>query len=131
MTVHVTKAENGKLAQQITIGTHTLLADVGSEWGGDDLGIDPHDLFDAALGACTALTLKMFASRKNIALEHVEVEVVRDNSEEKAGHYRLKRVLTFFGNLSDAEKATLLEIADKCPIHRLMQRPVEITTVQA
>ncbi|HEY5800218.1 MAG TPA: OsmC family protein, partial [Burkholderiaceae bacterium] len=91
----------------------------------------PHDLFDAALGACTAMTVLMVARRRKVPLEQIEVEVVRDASEERAGHYRLRREITMTGPLTEAERAGLLEIADKCPIHRLMQHPVEITTVLA
>ena len=128
MRIRSFKAPDGKLAHTLELGRHTLVSDVGADLGGDDLGPDPHALFDASLAACTSLTVRMYARRKGIALEDIEVEIERDPEAEKTGAYRLKRVISLYGNLGDEERAKLLEIADKCPIHKLMRLQVEIST---
>jgi putative redox protein len=123
MTIRVHKAPVGKLAQTIEIDPHTLLTDVKTQEGGDDLAPDPHDLLDGALAACTALTLKMYANRKGWPLENADVAITH---EESPGHYRLNRVITLQGNLDDEQRQRLLEIANKCPIHRVLTGEIAI-----
>ena len=130
MTILLQKSDSGHYRQTIRVlqnsTQHTLFADVASALGGDDSAPDPHDIFDASLAACKAITLLMYAKRKQIKLDWVDVEINRDNSEETKGHYRLDVRLKFSGDLSDADTQQLLLIADKCPIHKLMTA----TTVQ-
>lgn len=126
MTVRVHKAPVGTLAQVIETDPHTLLTDVGRDDGGDDLAPDPHALLDAALGACTALTVKMYAARKGWPLENADVTITH---EESPGHYRLHRVVTLRGDLTDEQRARLMEIANKCPIHRILTGEITIGTV--
>lgn len=76
-------------------------------------GPDPHDYFDTALGGCKAMTLMVYARRKGLPLEAVDVEVVRDASEERRGVYRLTAKLTLHGGLSDAQIDELLGVAEK------------------
>lgn len=128
MTIKVNKYSYGKLAMAVSLGEHGFLSDVPASSGGDDLGPDPHDLFDAALASCTALTVLMYAQRKGWALTDIEVEIDRDNRDEKMGVYRLQRRIALFGTLSDEERSKLIEIADKCPIHQLMHAKIDITT---
>lgn len=128
MTIKVNKYSYGKLAMAVSLGGHGFLSDVPASSGGDDLGPDPHDLFDAALASCTALTVLMYAQRKGWALTDIEVEIDRDNRDEKMGVYRLQRRIALFGTLSDEERSKLIEIADKCPIHKLMHAKIDITT---
>lgn len=109
--------------------THTFRADVGAESGSTDSAPSPHDYFDAALASCKALTTVWFAKRHGIPLERVETHVERDDSDEHGGHYRLRVRLAFYGPLSDAQRKTLAQVADKCPLHKLMtSTQVEITT---
>ncbi|VXD01777.1 putative redox protein [Pseudomonas sp. 8Z] len=108
------------LQQQIQIGEHRLLGDVSAALGGDNAGPDPHDLFDASLGTCKAMTLLLYAHQKGLPLEGVDVSVERDDSEEREGNYRLIVTLDLQGPLDDAQRQQLLRIADKCPIHKLM-----------
>ncbi|GIZ11928.1 OsmC family protein [Pseudomonas sp. NCCP-436] len=108
------------LQHQIEIGPHHLLGDVSPELGGDGSGPDPHDLFDAALGTCKAMTLLLYARQRKIPLEGVEVHVERDDSAERTGHYHLLVELTLNGALDEAQSQQLLRIADRCPIHKLM-----------
>src|SRR5205823_10757650 len=121
--VRTSKAAAGAVAVQLAIGRHVLLADTSLENGGDDLGPDPHELLDAALASCTALTLTLYARRKGIALDHVEVKVRHD---EHDGVYRIKREIVLTGGLSEGERSRMLEIANKCPVHRTLSGSFDI-----
>jgi putative redox protein len=103
--------------------------DASKAGGGEASAPEPHDFYDAALGACKALTLLGYARRKGMPLENVDISVDRDATEERAGTYRLNVVLTLTGNLSAAQREDLLRVAAKCPIHKLMTTvTTEITT---
>ena len=80
----------------------------------------PHDLYDASLAACKALTVMLYAQRKNMPVEDIEVLVDRDDSEERKGIYRLKTSLRVTGTLDETQRAELLRVAAKCPVHKLM-----------
>jgi putative redox protein len=117
------------LLQRISIGPHTLHSDVSLALGGEGSAPDPHDLFDAALGACKALTLALYAKQRDIPLAGLDVKLNRDNSQERQGLYRLGVELTLRGSLDDAQRQQLLRIADKCPIHKLMtSSEIQIST---
>jgi putative redox protein len=117
------------LAQVIRIGRHTLLADEGAELGGSDTGPNPHDLYDAALGACKALTVMWYARKKGIAVDDLQVTVERDDAGERASVYKLTTHLRVGGSLSDAELLELERVAGKCPVHKLMTSvSTEVTT---
>jgi len=129
MTITVTRDLSHPMAHQVRIRTHAVTVDGSLAEGGEDLGPDPHDLYDAAVSACKALTLVWYAKRKNIALTDVRVETERDNSAERHGTYRLHATLHLSGELTEAQRAELLGVADKCPVHKLMtQVTTEITT---
>lgn len=129
MSIHLQRDTTGKLRQRIRIDQHQLFADAKPQFGGEDSAPGPHDIFDAALAACKAITLMMYAQRKNLALESVDVDIERDASKEGQGHYGLAVALTLNGDLSAEEKQKLAEIADRCPIHKLMsQAEISITT---
>jgi putative redox protein len=103
--------------------------DEGSDNGGEDAGPNPHDLYDAALGACKALTVLWYAKRKQMSIENIEVVVERDSSAEAQGTYKLKALLAVTGDLSDEQRQQLLNVAGKCPLHKLMtQVTTEIET---
>ncbi|WP_457790487.1 OsmC family protein [Pseudomonas sp. PL-6] len=108
------------LLHHIDIGPHRLDSDVPAELGGDGAGPEPHDLFDAALGACKALTLMLYARQRGLPLEGLDVKVERDDSEERQGRYRLAVELELRGALDESQRQQLLRIADKCPVHKLM-----------
>ena len=113
------------MRHEIHIGRNSLATDLSVAEGGEASGPNPHDLYDAALGACTALTMLWYAKRKNIPVEGIEVSVERDASQERAGIYRLSAALTLTGDLSAAQREELRRAAQKCPIHKLM---TEVTT---
>lgn len=129
MAITVTRDLSHSMAHQARIRTHAFTVDASLAEGGEDLGPDPHDLYDAAVSACKALTLVWYAKRKNIALTDVRVETERDNSEERHGTYRLHATLHLSGELTAAQREELLGVAEKCPVHKLMTKVnTEITT---
>lgn len=114
---------------RITIGHHELIADMAAPDGGDE-GPDPHDLYDAALGACKAMTMLWYAKRNGIPLEGIRVGVSRDASGERQGVYRLTTRVAIDGPLSEEQRGKLETVAGKCPIHRLMaDARTEIETI--
>jgi putative redox protein len=116
-------------AHRLSIGAHELITDMAPPDGKGE-GPDPHDLYDAALGACKALTMVWYARAKGIALEGVRIGIRRDASAERDGVYALEARIAIDGPMSAAERAKLIEVADKCPIHRLMTHvETRITTL--
>jgi putative redox protein len=121
--VRTAKASRGAIAHELSIGAHVLLSDEAPASGGDDLGPDPHELLDAALASCTALTLMLYARRKGWPLQGVEAEVSHDQAD---GVYRMRREIRLIGSLAADERERLLEIANKCPVHRTLSGRFEI-----
>lgn len=124
-----------QLKQQVTAGKHTLIADEPREAGGSEAGPDPYSLLLAALGACTSMTLQLYARRKNWPLERVEVSLVhsRIHAEDCADcepqqHKldRIERFISVTGALSEEQKARLLEVAEHCPVHKTLTSGVSI-----
>jgi putative redox protein len=129
MSIQLQRKPATQLAQTVQIRNHHLNSDVSVAEGGDDAGPSPHDLYDAALGACKALTVMWFAKKKGIAVDDVRTEVVSDNSQERSGVYKLHTKLVISGAFSDAEFTQLVAVAEKCPVHKLMTSvTTEITT---
>lgn len=135
--VVVSEATRGHFAQRIHIGDHSLSADEPHEYGGENTGPNPYDLLLASLGACTSMTIRMYAHRKKLPLRHIEVRLrhekiyARDceDCESKEGRIdRIERVIDLQGDLTEAQRATLSEIADKCPVHRTLHAPVQVVT---
>jgi putative redox protein len=125
VVVTVQKASNGKVKQHIDVNGIELFADVPVENGGDNAGPDGHGLLDAALGACTALTLTMVAQRKQIPLKDARVTITHT---EEQGVYHLQRQVELTGELSEEQRAYLLGIANKCPIHKVLSGKIKIDT---
>jgi len=124
MEIKVTKGQ-GKLQHVIEIGEHTVLTDVPTALGGDDSGPEPHDLLAAALGACTALTVTMYARRKQMDLQDIDVRIEHGQQE---GVYVFTRKIKYLGKLTEEEQARLTEIAEKCPVHRTLMGQMRIDT---
>lgn len=129
MTVLVTRVQSALMRHDIHIGSHTLATDNSVEDGGEGSAPSPHDLYDAALGACKALTVLWYAKRMGMPVEGIEVRVDRDNSQERTGTYRLNAQLRLGGTLTAVQRQKLLAVASKCPVHKLMTEvKTEITT---
>jgi len=119
MTLKLTKSDLGKFSQLVQVDQHVLITDARLD-SESDRGPNPHDLYDASLAACKAMTLLMYAERANIPLDAVSISIERDSSEEHVGKYHLHVQVTFEGGLDADEKNRLESVAAKCPIHKLM-----------
>ena len=123
--------------QDIAIGPHRLQADEPSEYGGNDAGPNPYELLLAALGACTSMTLTMYAERKQWPLLSVQVRLTHSQihavdcveCETRNGMIdRIEREISLVGDLSEDQRHRLLEIADRCPVHRTLTSEIKIDT---
>lgn len=137
--VLVRESGEGKFQQEIVSGTHRFIADEPASFGGLDTGPGPYDLLLAALGACTSMTVRLYAEHKNLPLERVSVRLSRskihavdcEKCETKEGMLdRIERSITFEGPLDADQRKRLLEIADKCPVHRTLTSEIDIRTVE-
>jgi putative redox protein len=128
--ITVTRLRNDAMAHRVDAGGHSFVVDIPVADGGGDEGPDPHDLYDAALGACKATTMVWYANRKGLALRDVEVTVERDASQERAGVYKLAVRIRIDGDLTEAERVQLLGAAQKCPIHKLMTAVETVVTTE-
>ena len=118
-------AENGqgRYQQEVRVGQHRLLADEPLSVGGDDAGPAPFDFLMAGLGACTSMTLRMYAERKELPLTGIKVTLSHEKIEvDGKPRDRIKREITLEGELSDTQRQRLLEIAGKCPVHRALSQ---------
>lgn len=118
--ISLRKDTNSIYRQHIRIDGHEIFADVKADAGGEDTAPDPHGLLDSSLAACTAITLGMFAKRRGIPLESINIELERDDSKEKSGEYNLSMKVDFIGALTEEQRTQLLAIVEKCPIHKLL-----------
>lgn len=117
----------GRFQTRIDVRGGSLVADEPLDVGGLGSGPTPYELLSAALAACTAMTLRLYAERKSWVLPEFEVEVA--HSRDGAGGRDLfTRRIAFTGELSDEWRAKLVEIADKCPVHRTLMRGFKIVT---
>ena len=135
-TVTVTEAGSGIYTQQITAGRHRLVADEPSPIG-DDAGPTPYDLLLAALGACTSMTVRMYAERKGWPLERVRVTLrhSRIHAEDCAECETIKgwidhidRDIELVGEVDDTQRQRLMQIAERCPVHQTLTSEVHVTT---
>ncbi len=117
-----------RLTQTVTTWGHELLADEPLASGGADLGPPPFGFLLSALGACTAMTLRLYADRKEWPLERVRVEL---RHEQGSDGLIIHRLLTLVGSLDDEQRARLETIAAKCPVHKALTGPIDIQTTLA
>jgi putative redox protein len=120
MAILVKRDRSHKMKHVVHVGGHAFTVDEPADNGGEDLGITPHDAYDGALGACKALTVLWYATRKQIPVDDIQVTVDRDASQERQGTYRLRVTLALTGALTEAQRRELLAVAEKCPVHKLM-----------
>jgi uncharacterized OsmC-like protein/pimeloyl-ACP methyl ester carboxylesterase len=138
-TVIVRETGGGKFQQEIVSGAHRMLADEPVKVGGLDSGPGPYDLLLAALGACTSMTVRLYADQKQLPLSRTVVRLRHEkiyakdcaDCETKEGKIdHIDRMITFEGDLTPEQRKRLLEIADKCPVHRTLESEVHIHTVE-
>jgi len=131
----VSEADAAGFLQDVQAGPHHhTLADEPLSYGGSNQGMTPYQFVAAGLGACTSMTIRMYARRKGLPLEHVSVDVSHDrvHAQDASGTNtpldQFTRHITLIGDLNAAQRAKLLEIADKCPVHRTLERSSHIAT---
>lgn len=133
----VSETSPESFTQDVSAGGHHLLADEPANYGGDYLGPTPYQLVAAGLGACTSMTIRMYANRKKIPLEHVQVDVTHNkihaqdcsSCEQTSGKVdRFVRSITLSGDLSPEQRGRLMEIADRCPVHLTLEGEIEVVT---
>ena len=124
--------ENGyaKYAQTIRSRHIQVLADEPTSIGGADTGLSPYELMSAGLGACTSMTLRMYSERKKWDVGDITVDVRHKKVKDASGNDvdEFQRELSIGGSPSDEQRAKLLEIADKCPVHRTLHRVSAVKT---
>lgn len=106
---------------------NVVIADEPLESGGKDLGFSPKELLAASLAACTSVTLRMYADRKGWDLREVKLEIDLD-WDETANKTIIRRSIQLLGNLDDKQRERLLNVANACPVHKILSNPIEITT---
>ena len=133
--VVVTEAGDGRYAQTINAGRHTIRADEPPSMGGNDSGVSPYQLLSAALGACTTMTMRMYAEHKKLPMDKVTVTVKHGKihasdcveCDTRFGRVdRIEREIHIEGDLTDAQRSGLMKIADKCPVHRTLHSEVSV-----
>ncbi|TEW50626.1 bifunctional alpha/beta hydrolase/OsmC family protein [Psychromonas algicola] len=125
-----------KFAQHVSTSSHYWLADEPVKVGGSNTGPDPYEHLLAGLGACTSMTLRMYAERKKLPIEHIKVQLTHtrnyqddcNNCEEKNGLEAIVRNISFVGDLDEQQKQRFLEIADKCPVHKTLHSNVAVVS---
>lgn len=111
---------------EIKNGNNQITSDAGVKDGGTATGMSPHELVESALAACTAITVTMYAQRKNWPLQDINVQV--EITKEEKGETEIQRRIHFIGDLTAEQHQRLVEIANKCPIHRLLESHITIAT---
>lgn len=106
---------------------HSVMSDVTAVNGGTDRGMTPHELLESALAACTAITVTMYADRKKWPLKDVDVQV---KVTKEGPQSEIERQIHFVGDLSQEQHLRLVEIANKCPLHNLLESQIKITTTE-
>ena len=130
----VAEADAEGFLQDVQAGRHHIRADEPASYGGTDRGLTPYQLVAAGLGACTSMTIRMYARRKGMALDHVSVDVTHDRVHAQDARAptvtldRFTRLIRLTGDLLPDERAKLLEIANKCPVHKTLESSAEIVT---
>jgi putative redox protein len=113
------------LVAEVTARQHHWISGVAEKLGGHDEGADPHELVEAALAACTVLTVQLYANRKGWPLESADVTV---KIVSEGPQTQISREISYRGPLEEAQKARLTDIASRCPIHKLLESQVTVST---
>src|ERR1700704_4812706 len=139
-SVVVQETRNSKFQQTVAVGPHRMLADEPVAAGGQDSGPGPYDFVLAGLGACTSMTMRMYADRKSLPVERITVTLKHSKihaadcaeCETREGMLdQIDRVISIEGSLDDDQRKRLMEIADKCPVHRTLTSEIRIVTKAA
>lgn len=133
----IVREKNKQFAREIITENHILISDEPRAVGGNDLGANPYELLLAALGSCTSMTLRRYANYKKIDLQDIEIELSHSRIHAKDCQHcenqvqmidKILRIITLTGNLDKIQRSRLLEIADKCPVHKTLTNQIYIET---
>jgi putative redox protein len=124
----VTELDRAHYKTKVYAGGHFIYADEPEDLGGTDEGISPGALLLASLGSCTAITIRMYADHKNMELDAIKIELAICKEEEMSKSTTISRKIELTGQLNDAQRERLMQIADKCPIHKILSNPITILT---
>ena len=128
--VTVRERPGGQFTNDVLTTRHHLFADEPVELGGADIGPSPYEYLCAGLGACTSMTLRMYAERKKWPVSHISVDVTHERVTHADGIARnvFTRILTIEGDIDEGQQSRMLEIADKCPVHRTLEAGSDVIT---
>lgn len=124
----VTELDHSKYKTKVYAGGHLIYADEPADLGGTDEGMTPGALLLASLGSCTAITMRMYADRKEWPLEGITINLAIIKEEEMSKETNISRKIELKGALTDEQRQRLMLIADKCPIHKILLNPISIVT---
>lgn len=124
----ITELDKSNYKTKVYAGGHFIYADEPEALGGTDEGMNPGALLLASLGSCTAITVRMYADRKQIPLDEIKISLAICPEDEMDKSTTITRKIELIGQISDEERKRLLIIADKCPIHKLLTNPIKIET---
>lgn len=122
----VTELDESRYKTKVFAGGHLIYADEPSDVGGSDEGMTPGALLLASLGSCTAITLRMYADRKEWNLTSIKINLEICEEEEMSKDTRITRKIELTGELDDEQRKRLMIIADKCPIHKMLSNPIQV-----
>ena len=124
----ITELDQSRYKTKVFSDGHLIYADEPEELGGTNEGMAPGALLLASLGSCTAITIRMYADRKEIPLETIKIDLAICKEEEMSKETTITRKIEFTGDITQEQRERLMVIADKCPIHKLLTNPIKITT---
>lgn len=124
----ITELDRSHYKTKVYSGGHFIYSDEPEDVGGTDEGMPPGALLLASLGSCTAITIRMYADRKNFNLEAIKIDLAICKEDEMSKETTITRKIELFGDLTEDERKRLLVIADKCPIHKILSNPIRIET---
>lgn len=133
VSAHISETGESAFAVRIETGGHRIIGDEPVDAGGENLGPSPYQLLAAALGECTAMTVRWFANRQHWPVEHVAVEVTHQKAEREGTPGKVdlfeKRVTIRGDALTDEQRRRLIDVAAKCPVQRTLEAGAQITTL--
>jgi len=127
----ITELDRSNYKTKIYAGGHFIYADEPEDMGGTDEGMPPAALLLASLGSCTAITIRMYADRKSIPLDSIKIHLAISREDQLDEGKTVNVKLEFTGELSSEQINRLVEISEKCPIHKILSNPIRIATVLA